>query len=38
MKSQTAGIGFFGLAAMVVGTMIGGGAFNLPGDGARGRV
>ncbi|MCC5891550.1 basic amino acid/polyamine antiporter [Exiguobacterium sp.] len=36
MKSQTAGIGFFGLAAMVVGTMIGGGAFNLPGAMAQG--
>lgn len=36
MKSQSAGIGFFGLAAMVVGTMIGGGAFNLPGAMAQG--
>lgn len=36
MKSQSAGIGFFGLAAMVIGTMIGGGAFNLPGAMAQG--
>ena len=36
MKQHSAGIGFFGLAAMVVGTMIGGGAFNLPGAMAQG--
>lgn len=36
MKENSAGIGFFGLAAMVVGTMIGGGAFNLPGAMAQG--
>ncbi|WP_214829209.1 basic amino acid/polyamine antiporter [Exiguobacterium algae] len=36
MKQNSAGIGFFGLAAMVVGTMIGGGAFNLPGAMAQG--
>lgn len=36
MKKQSAGIGFFGLAAIVVGTMIGGGAFNLPGAMAQG--
>lgn len=36
MKQYSAGIGFFGLAAMVVGTMIGGGAFNLPGAMAQG--
>ncbi|WP_215143568.1 basic amino acid/polyamine antiporter [Exiguobacterium qingdaonense] len=36
MKQNLTGIGFFGLAAMVVGTMIGGGAFNLPGAMAQG--
>lgn len=36
VKQNSVGIGFFGLAAMVVGTMIGGGAFNLPGAMAQG--
>lgn len=36
MKLKSAEIGFFGLAAMVIGTMIGGGAFNLPGAMAQG--